>query len=43
MTYRIEASGVTMDFEEYEEACKVMAIFISQGYKVSVYGVIEDD
>ena len=43
MTYTVEiAEGITFRFEELEKAFAFMEMAVSQGYKVSIYGEVED-
>ena len=43
MKYIIEiAEGITFSFEEFEKAVAFIELAVAQGYKVSIYGEVED-
>lgn len=43
MTYIVEiVEGVTFRFEEFEKAIEFIEMAVAQGYKVSIYGEVED-
>ncbi len=43
MRYKVTVKEIELVFDEWEEACEVAKMFVSQGYIVNIYVTGDDD